>query len=175
LGLHSKKGLFATIKANRESFFWGIMRISLGWIFFWSFLDKTFGLGFATPTKAAWIMGKSPTMGYLKFATRGPFAELYQGLAGNIVVDWFFMIGTLLIGLALILGIGIKIASYTGSILMIIFYTSALWPKNNPVINDFVVYFFLLLAFVDIKAGCHIGLGKWWSQTKLVKRFPFLE
>src|SRR5688572_13701049 len=26
------------------------VRIALGWVFLWAFLDKTFGLGFATPS-----------------------------------------------------------------------------------------------------------------------------
>ena len=40
---------------------WAIARISLGWIFLWAFLDKTFGWGFATPANRAWIAGGSPT------------------------------------------------------------------------------------------------------------------
>ncbi|MFC4062642.1 hypothetical protein ACFOWE_30465, partial [Planomonospora corallina] len=27
----------------------GVARIALGWVFLWAFLDKMFGLGFATP------------------------------------------------------------------------------------------------------------------------------
>lgn len=51
---------------------WAVLRISLGWIFLWAFLDKTFGLGAATESDNAWVDGGSPTEGYLSFATRGP-------------------------------------------------------------------------------------------------------
>src|SRR5690242_15221535 len=86
------------------------IRLSLGWTFLWAFLDKTFALGHETGVDAksgvidyfgpaAWIHGGSPTAGFLGFATKGPLAGFYSGLAGNTVVDWIFMIGLLGIGL----------------------------------------------------------------------------
>jgi len=103
---------------NKERYIWAVLRIGMGWIFLWGFLDKLFGLGFATASEKAWLAGGSPTSGYLNFATSGPFAPLFQSLAGNPVVDWLFMLGLLLLGLALILGIGVKIAGYSGALLM---------------------------------------------------------
>ena len=47
------------------------LRISLGSIFLWAFLDKMFGLGYATSSEDAWINGGSPTEGYLQFAAGG--------------------------------------------------------------------------------------------------------
>src|SRR5688500_1789811 len=85
------------------------LRLALGWTFLWAFLDKTFGLGFATEDKAAWINGGHPTEGFLKFAATGPFKEFYNGIAGAAWADWLFMIGLLGIGLALTLGIGMRI------------------------------------------------------------------
>ena len=41
------------------------IRLALGWVFLWAFLDKLFGLGHATPAKRAWINGGSPTKGFL--------------------------------------------------------------------------------------------------------------
>ena len=37
-----------------------VLRIMFGFYFLWAFLDKTFGLGFATPAAKAWINGGSP-------------------------------------------------------------------------------------------------------------------
>src|SRR5688572_9064984 len=37
------------------------VRLALGWVFLWAFLDKAFGLGFATSAARAWIDGGSPT------------------------------------------------------------------------------------------------------------------
>lgn len=37
----------------------GVLRITIGFYFLWAFLDKTFGLGFATPAERSWIDRKS--------------------------------------------------------------------------------------------------------------------
>ena len=38
-----------------------VLRILLGFTFLWAFLDKTFGLGHATPAAKAWVGGGSLT------------------------------------------------------------------------------------------------------------------
>ena len=88
--------------------FLAILRIAMGWTFLWPFFDKLFGLSFSTKPEGAWINGGSPTYGFLTFGTRGPFAEFFQSLAGYIWLDWVFMLSLLLIGLALIFGVGIR-------------------------------------------------------------------
>src|SRR4030095_68696 len=134
---------------------WSLLRISLGFIFLWAFLDKLFGLGFATCRDAksgaidvmcskAWLEGGSPTTGFLKNGTQGPFADFYQGLAGHAWVDWLFMAGLLLIGLALITGIALKLATISGSLLLFMMWTAALWPANNPVLDEHLVYILVL-------------------------------
>ncbi len=35
-------------QVRKESYIWGALRIAMGWIFLWSFLDKLFGFGFST-------------------------------------------------------------------------------------------------------------------------------
>ncbi len=48
------------------------LRLSLGFLFLWAFLDKTFGLGYSTPSAHAWIRGGSPPKGFLSGANVGP-------------------------------------------------------------------------------------------------------
>lgn len=153
----------------------GILRIALGWIFFWAFLDKLFGLGFATEASKSWLAGTSPTAGFLTFGTKGPLAEIFQAMAGNIFVDWLFMMGLLLIGLALIIGIGMTIATWTGSLLMLLLYLAAVPPAQNPLIDQHIVYIFILWLLYKTKAGYNLGLGKWWSRTSLVQKYKFLQ
>ena len=79
-----------------------VLRIALGSIFLWAFLDKMFALGFATgrledgsidffAKGGAALNGGSPTLGFLKFGSRGPLASFWQGLAGDSWVNWLFM------------------------------------------------------------------------------------
>ena len=70
----------------------------MGFTFFWAFLDKLFGLGYATPSERAWINGGSPTKGFLANSADGPFAGFYQDIAGAGWADWLFMIGLAGIG-----------------------------------------------------------------------------
>lgn len=152
-----------------------LTRLSLGWIFIWAFLDKTFGLGFATTPEKSWLAGGSPTTGFLTYATHGPFAEFYHSLAGNPFVDWLFMGGLALLGLSLLLGIGLKIASYSGALLMLLMWSSLLLPENNPFLDEHLIYALVLLTLPYHDAGHTLGLGKWWSKTALVKKHPFLQ
>lgn len=151
------------------------LRIALGSVLLWAFIDKLFGLGFATVAEKAWINGGSPTAGFLKFAAKGPLVNMYNALAGNPVVDWLFMMGLLLIGLSLILGIGLKIAGYSGAILMILMWSAVLFPENNPIIDEHIIYALVFLIFTQLPVGDYFGFGKMWSQTALVKKYPILK
>ncbi len=82
------------------------LRVSLGFVFLWAFLDKTFGLGYATPNEKSWISGGSPTKGFLSHVDVGPLQSAFNNIAGTWWADWLFMLGLLTIGVALILGSG---------------------------------------------------------------------
>ena len=152
----------------------GILRIAMGLIFLWAFCDKTFGHGFATAPEKAWILGNSPTTGFLTHATSGPFAPLFQSLAGNVFVDWLFMIGLLLIGLSLTLGIGMRVAVHSGSVLLALMYLAALPPQHNPLIDDHIIYILALQLLLHLHAEDTLGLGSWWKKQGIVKKYPIL-
>ncbi|MDP2812198.1 MAG: DoxX family membrane protein [bacterium] len=152
-----------------------ILRILLGWIFFWAFLDKLFGLGLATAKEQSWLNNISPTANFLRFAVSGPFKELFQNLAGLAIVDWLFMLGLLLIGLALILGIATKIATYSGVLMLFLMYLATLPLEHNPIIDEHIIYIFTLFVLKSTKAADNFGLGNWWKNTKLVQKYKFLE
>ena len=180
--------------------FIGLLRLALGWTFLWAFLDKAFALGFSTGRvvneagetvnidfvgDAAWINGGSPTAGVLGFAMKGPFTDFYQTITGfqmteagptsAVWVDWIYMLSMLAIGLALILGIGVKLASVGGIIWMAIFYTAtAIWPEHNPFLDDHVVDALVLGLLFFANAGIYLGFGKAWQRTELVQKYPIL-
>jgi|SRR3989338_7985685 len=128
-----------------------LLRLSMGFIFLWAFIDKTFGLGFATTADKAWISGGSPTFGFLSFGVKGPFANLFHSLAGVGIVDWLFMLGLLFIGLALIFNKFVKWAAFAGVIMMLLMYLALLLPANNPIIDDHIIYA-LVLMLMGLKA-----------------------
>ncbi len=149
------------------------LRISLGWIFLWAFLDKLFGLGRATAPENAWLAGGSPTAGFLSFAARGPLVGLFQGMAGNPVVDVLFMVGLLGLGLALLLGIGLKVAGVAGPLLMLLMWLAQLPPATNPFMDNHIIYALVLAVLPLLKAGHTLGLGKWWTEK--THKWPVLQ
>lgn len=177
LGKTSSAPSYAGRFAGKAPYVWAASRIVLGFIFLWAFIDKTFGLGYSTPSARAWLNGGSPTNGFLSNA-KGWFAEPFKAIAGNVVTDWLFMAALLGIGLALLLGIGMRVAAVSGALLMTLMYLVAIpgvAGTTNPVVDDHVVYALVLVALAMTKAGQTLGFGRYWSRLSLVKRYPFLE
>lgn len=159
---------------------WATLRVFLGFIFLWAFADKMLGLWFQTcfdktlMCSSSFIMGGSPTKGWLSTQTEGPFKDFYVSLAGNPFVDWLFMVGLLLIGVALMLGIGVRVAAVSGIVLMAMMWSAVLPPKTNPLIDDHAVYIAVLVGIYLSYNNPVWGFGKYWQSKKLVKKYKWL-
>jgi thiosulfate dehydrogenase (quinone) large subunit len=152
----------------------GVTRLALGWVFLWAFLDKTFGLGFATPAERAWIDGGSPTTGYLS-GVEGTFADFFNGMAGNAWADWLFMLGLLGIGLALMLGVFMNLAAVSGAVMLVLMWMASLPLENNPFMDDHLVYAAVGILLALMGAGRWLGLGAMWERLPFVQRSPILK
>ncbi|MFF3852337.1 hypothetical protein [Micromonospora sp. NPDC002575] len=151
------------------------IRLALGWTFLWAFLDKMFGLGHETAAKNAWINGGSPTKGFLSFGAAGPFTGFYHGIAGAAWADWLFMVGLAAIGVALLLGVGTRLAATAGGLLLVMMWTAVLPPENNPFMDDHLIYAAVLVVLALVGAGDTLGLGRAWKRLAIVRRFPWLR
>ncbi|MDI2125437.1 DoxX family membrane protein [Yinghuangia seranimata] len=162
------------------------LRVVLGFVFLWAFLDKTFGLGYATRSGKGWIDGGSPTKGFLSHVDAGPMAGTLRGWAGETWADWLFMAGLLGIGLALILGIGMRIAAASGTAMMALMWIAE-WPpakhvesgaasgSTNPFADYHVVYALALIALAAVASRSRYGLGARWAELPVVRRNPWLR
>jgi thiosulfate dehydrogenase [quinone] large subunit len=163
-----------TVAQAATRYVWAGVRLALGWTFLWAFVDKLFGLGFATPDGKGWIDGGSPTKGFLSGA-EGPFAGIYHDLAGTAFANWAFMLGLLGIGLALALGIGMRIATTAGAVLYVMMWSVALPPANNPFMDEHLILAGVLVGLALIGAGNTLGLGKVWAKLPIVQRQGWLK
>jgi thiosulfate dehydrogenase [quinone] large subunit len=164
-----------------------VLRISLGATFLWAFFDKLLALGFHTGYDqegnldrfgdAAWINGGSPTEGFLAFGVNpdSPFAGFFNGLAGSVVVDWLFMLGLLGIGVALTLGVGMRVAAAAGATLYLMMYAAVMVPENNPVLDDHLIGAVSVIVLALTLAGDTWGAGRAWARTRLVQQYRFLR
>ncbi|HLL69400.1 MAG TPA: hypothetical protein VK453_27340 [Micromonosporaceae bacterium] len=150
------------------------IRLALGWVFLWAFLDKTFGLGHSTAAANSWLNGGSPTAGFLGKAATGPFTGFYNSIAGSVVADVLFMAALLGIGVALLLGIGMRVAAGAGALLTVLMWTAVLPPSTNPFMDDHLIYAAVLVLLALLGAGTTLGLGRWWAATPLVRRNTWL-
>lgn len=149
-------------------------RILLGFVFLWAFLDKTFGLGYATESAKAWVNGGSPTSGFLQMGVNpeSPFADFFHGLAGVAVVDWLFMLGLLGVGAALVLGVALRLAAVSGTIMLLMMWLAVLPLENNPLVDDHVVYAAFLWVFAAGRR--EFSLADWWVSLDVVKKNKWL-
>ena len=147
-----------------------LLRIGFGLTFLWAFFDKLLALGFHTGYgqdgtldrfgDAAWINGGSPTEGFLKFGADGPFKGFYNSIGGTVWADSLFMLALLGIGVALTLGIGMRIAAAAGFVLYVLMWTVVLPPENNPVLDDHILGAISMVVLAAFYAGDTWGLGK---------------
>lgn len=151
------------------------VRIGLGWIFLWAFLDKLFGLGYSTPEANAWVDGGHPTAGFLGHSATGPFADTWHDAAGTWWADWLFMIGLAGIGIALTLGVGMRIAAATAAVLYVLMWSVVLPPTTNPILDDHLILAAVVIGLALINAGDTVGFGRWWARTPLVRNLPWLR
>lgn len=158
----------------RGEWLWAAVRIAIGFIFLWQFLDKLFGLGIRTPRDQAWIHGGSPTTGYLSHV-KGPLGSVFRDMAGKGWPDWLYMLGFAGLGIALILGIGMAIAAVGGTLLLAMLYASNLPVETNPFVDLHVIYALTIIALAVTRVGERYGLGRWWARTSLVRALLWLR
>ncbi|MFI6151337.1 hypothetical protein ACIBCA_01380 [Kitasatospora sp. NPDC051170] len=161
-------------------------RIGLGFVFLWAFLDKTFGLGYATRNANSWLDGTSPAKGFLSHVSAGPLQSTFHHWAGHAWADWLFMLGLLGIGLALIGGIALQVAALSGTLLLALMW-AAEWPparhlatgagsgSSNPVADYHLIYALLLIALATTAAGDTWGLGRRWAALPIVRDHTWLR
>jgi thiosulfate dehydrogenase [quinone] large subunit len=163
-----------------------VLRIALGFVFLWAFLDKVFGWGYATPAGHGWIDGGSPTKGFLSGVAAGPMRSTFHQWAGAGWADWLFMLGLLGIGAAFVAGIALRPAAVAGVALLGLMWTAE-WPparhlangaasmSSNPFADYHLVYAVALVALAAAAAGDTWGLGKLWARLPVVRDTRWLR
>ena len=143
------------------------LRVVLGWMYFYAGITKV-------------INPEWSAAGYLKGAKN--FVGFYQWIASpamlpitNFVNEW----GLTLLGISLILGIGVRLSSVLGAVLMALYYLVILdFPYPNAhayIVDEHIIYIGALLVLATYRAGRVWGLENWCSNLPICSRYPKLR
>ena len=135
---------------NLQKYSLVLLRLSLGWLFFYSGITKILN--------PAWSAA-----GYLKGAKT--FISFYQWLLTpsvlpviNFLNEW----GLTLVGVSLILGVFVRWGSYAGILLMVLYYLPILqFPMvgdRSYIVDEHIIYIFAFLILAGFDAGKTWGL-----------------
>jgi thiosulfate dehydrogenase [quinone] large subunit len=144
-----------------------LLRLSLGWMMFYAGITKVLDPNWSAA-------------GYLKGAKT--FAGFYGWLASpgvlpvvNFVNEW----GLTLLGVSLILGLGVRLSSILGAVLMLLYYVPIIdFPYPNPhsyIVDEHIIYAAALLLLAAFRAGRVWGLENWCANLPVCSRFPRLR
>jgi thiosulfate dehydrogenase [quinone] large subunit len=129
-----------------------VLRILLGWLFFYAGITKILD---ASWTATGFLESAKTFSGFYSFLAH----PLLIGLV-NVANEW----GLMLIGLALIFGFWLRIASLLGAIMMLLYYFAAnslpLVP-NGFLVDQHIIYAAALLVLRYLNAGLYFGLDGW--------------
>lgn len=142
--------------------------MSLGVLFFYAGITKVLNPNWSAE-------------GYLKGAKT--FPELYNFFLQpdmlpiiNFVNEW----GLTLLGVSLLLGISVRLSSYLGALLMLLYYIPILnFPyagANSFLVDQHIIFILVLLFLGEIRAGrIGWGLENWCSKLPICSKYPKLR
>ncbi len=128
------------------------LRVSIGWLLLYSGYEK--------------LSSNFSAAGYLSHL-QGPFSSFFTFLAGNPIVDALVVSGEILIGICLILGVLVRLASFWGIVMMLLFYFSGYPYEHSFIVDDHIIYSLVLFYLMVSNSGHFIGFDK-----ALEKRLP---
>jgi thiosulfate dehydrogenase [quinone] large subunit len=140
-----------------------LFRVSIGWVFLFAAIRQI-----PNPewTAAGFLAEAKTFPAFFQLMASPPFLTIIDA-----VVPW----AHLLIGLALILGIGMRVAAIGGAILLILYYLPRLeFPMvgpNNFIVEYHLVYALLIVYLAAVRAGRVFGLEGWLERQPAARGY----
>lgn len=136
-----------------------VVRIVMGLMFFYAGITKV--------VNPEWTAA-----GYMKGAKN--FVGMYEWFSSPgilPIVDFLNAWGLTLLGVALILGIAVRLGAFFGVIMMLMYYFVILdFPYPNAhafIVDEHIIYSAVLVFLGLVGAGRYFGLGYWFSSLPI--------
>lgn len=144
-----------------------LLRIATGWMMFYAGITKVLNPEWSA---AGYLRNAKTFTGFYQWLTQPSLLPVI-----NFINEW----GLTLLGISLILGIGVRLSSILGAILMLLYYFPILdFPYPNPhsfLVDEHIIYILVLLLFASLRAGRVWGLENWCSNLPICSKFPRLR
>lgn len=144
-----------------------VLRIVCGWLFFYAGITKIMNPAWSA---AGYLANAKTFPGFYGWLTSAPVLPVV-----NALNEW----GLTLIGIALILGVVVRLASVSGALMMALYYFPILtFPYPNAhsyIVDEHIVYAAALIVLGAFRAGRVFGLERWCASLPLCSRFPMLR
>lgn len=130
-----------------------LLRVGMGILFFWAGWVKVIDPSW---TAAGYIAGSKTFAGFYTWLLSPNILPTI-----NFLNEW----GLTLIGAALLLGVFVRVASFFGITMMILYYLP-IFPPANGLIDMHIIYSLVFLVFMAYGSGKILTLNN-WIQTRL--------
>lgn len=143
-----------------------ILRLSTGWMMFYAGITKVINPEWSA---AGYLSGAKMFVGFYNWLLSPSILPTV-----NLVNEW----GLTLLGISLILGIGVRLSSALGALLMLLYYIPLGFPYPNPhsyIVDEHIIYLATLLYLSTIRAGRVWGLENWCSNLPICSKYPKLR
>ncbi len=110
--------------------------------------------------------------GFLPSVVRGPFAGPFVALWESPIILNLVIWGSILVGMAMILGLFVRLAAIGGALMMLGFYLATLPPQFGWA-NQQLIFLLIFSLFPALGPGYQLGLD--YFLEPLEKRYPILR
>jgi len=139
-----------------------LTRVAMGWLMFYAGITKVLDPNW---TAAGYGMSAKTFHGLFEF---------FVSPANIGLIDFVNKWGLTFLGVSLILGIGVRLCSLLGAVLMMFYYFPILdFPyagEHSYIVDEHIIYALILAFFAAVRAGRYYGLENWFGRT-LLKNF----
>lgn len=152
-----------------------LLRLFAGVLMFFAGIEKLL--------HPVWAEGAWTSTGFLRGVSANPLQGWFNSMAGSTAVDGLVIWGEILIGLALILGVCVRLASYFGilenGLFWLASYKGGIGPfgvgwTNGPLeLNAALIAMYIV--FILIGAGLVYGLDSYIQETEFAKKNPWMK
>ncbi|MFB6073842.1 MAG: DoxX family protein [Haloarculaceae archaeon] len=145
------------------------LRVVMGRVLLYPGIQHLSGMAGFKAATAGTVQGAANSAG-------NPWSFLFKPMVGmEGILAPLNAWGLFLVGLALILGVAVRWSAFWGAVMMLFYWAASFPLQHSLIVDDHVVYAFLLFGLGAFGAGRILGLDARIEKTGVVRNNPWLK